>query len=104
MIIRKGPAIWALLFALHFEPAGFAARQQTGNRNSSNSSNNSNSSRKRNRESARSPQSKDEADAFNALQREQAPDKKVEMAEAFVAKYPNSDFVQYAQTFRLTAL
>jgi tetratricopeptide (TPR) repeat protein len=48
------------------------------------------------------PQTKDEADAFNALQREQAPDKKVQMAEAFIAKYPMSDFIQYAQTFRLT--
>ena len=48
------------------------------------------------------PQSKDEADAFTALQREQAPDKKVELAEAFVTKYPNSDFVQYAHMFRLT--
>jgi len=48
------------------------------------------------------PQSKDEADAFNALQKEQAPDKKVELAEAFVSKYPNSEFIQYAQMFRLT--
>src|SRR5499426_4240174 len=48
------------------------------------------------------PQSKDEADAFNALQKEQAPDKKVQMAEAFIAKYPTSDFLQYAHTFRVT--
>src|SRR5262249_5163526 len=48
------------------------------------------------------PQSKDEADAFNALQKEQAPDKKIELAEAFVAKYPTSDFVQYAQMFRVS--
>jgi len=49
------------------------------------------------------PQSKDEMDAFNALQREQAVDKKVELAEAFIAKYPNSDFNQYAQMFRLSS-
>jgi tetratricopeptide (TPR) repeat protein len=48
------------------------------------------------------PQSKDEADAFNALQKEQAPDKKVQMAEAFISKYPNSDFLQFAEMFRLT--
>src|SRR5207248_5975577 len=49
------------------------------------------------------PQSKDEADAFTNLQKEQDPAKKVELAEAFVAKYPNSDFVQYAHTLRLSA-
>jgi len=49
------------------------------------------------------PQSKDEAEAFNALQMEQSPAKKVELAEAFVAKYPNSDFIQYAHTFRLAS-
>src|SRR5262249_18722258 len=37
-----------------------------------------------------------------ALQREQSPDKKVELAENFLTKYPNSDFVQFAQTFRMT--
>jgi hypothetical protein len=48
-------------------------------------------------------QSKDEAEAFNALQMEQAPAKKVELAEAFVAKFPNSEFVQFAHTIRLSA-
>lgn len=49
------------------------------------------------------PQSKDEADAYTAAQKEQDPAKKIELSEAFVAKYPNSDFVTYAQTFRLGA-
>jgi tetratricopeptide (TPR) repeat protein len=47
------------------------------------------------------PQSKDELDTFVALQNEQAPAKKVELAEAFIAKFPNSDFVSYAQAFRV---
>jgi tetratricopeptide (TPR) repeat protein len=47
-------------------------------------------------------QTKEESEAFNTLQREQAPDKRVQLAEAFIAKYPTSDFVQYAQTFRVT--
>ena len=49
------------------------------------------------------PQSKDEMDAFQNLQKEQAPDKKVELAQAFIAKYPNSDFVQYAHSFSLAS-
>jgi tetratricopeptide (TPR) repeat protein len=47
------------------------------------------------------PQSKDELDAFIALQNEQTPAKKVELAEAFIAKYPGSDFMGYAQQFRV---
>src|SRR5262249_51548823 len=48
-------------------------------------------------------QSKDEFDAFMAVQNEQSPAKKVELAEGFIGKYPNSDFVLYAQTFRTAA-
>jgi hypothetical protein len=48
-------------------------------------------------------QSKDEFDAFMAVQNEQTPAKKVELAEGFVAKYPTSDFVMYAQTFRVAS-
>ena len=38
-----------------------------------------------------------------AVQNEQMPARKVELAEAFVTKYPNSDFVQYVHTFRVGA-
>ena len=48
-------------------------------------------------------QSKDEVDAFVALQNEQSPAKKLELADGFIAKYPNSDFIAYAQTFRVGA-
>ena len=48
-------------------------------------------------------QSKDEFDAFVAVQNEQSPAKKVELADGFIAKYPNSDFIAYAQTFRVGA-
>jgi hypothetical protein len=92
-MIRKGPAFLALLFVLTMSLSGFAQ----GRRN-----------QQQQQEVPQAqqgvgpvPQSKDESEAFNALQREQAPDKKVELAEAFVAKYPNSDFVQYAQMFRM---
>jgi Tetratricopeptide repeat len=94
-MIRKGPLFLALLFVLTVSLSAFGQ----GRRNQ----------QQQQQEIPQTqqgvgpvPQSKDEADAFAALQREQAPDKKVELAEAFVTKYPNSDFVQYAHMFRLT--
>jgi tetratricopeptide (TPR) repeat protein len=48
-------------------------------------------------------QTKDEAEAFKGVLNEQSPAKRIELAEAFVAKYPNSDFVQEAHTFRVYA-
>jgi len=48
-------------------------------------------------------QSKDELDAFLAVQNEQSPAKKIELAEGFISKYPNSDFIAYAQTLRVSA-
>src|SRR5262245_47675074 len=93
-MIRKGPAFLALLFILTLSLSTFAQ----GRRN-----------QQQQQEVPQTqqgvgpvPQSKDESDAFNALQREQATEKKLELAEAFVAKYPNSDFVQYAHMFRVT--
>jgi tetratricopeptide (TPR) repeat protein len=100
MITRKGPAFWALLFALTVSLPAFAQ----GRRNQQEQQR-----QQQQQQQAQAPQgvgpapqTKDEAEAFNALQREQAADKKVQMAEAFIAKYPMSDFVQYAQTFRLS--
>jgi hypothetical protein len=95
MITRKGPAFWALVLALTFSLSVFGQ----GRRNQ----------QQQQQQQAQAPQSvgpvpqsRDELDAFNILQKEQAPDKKVELAEAFIAKYPNSDFIQYAQTLRFT--
>jgi tetratricopeptide (TPR) repeat protein len=99
MITRKGPAYLALLFALMLSQSVFAQGRR-------------NQQQQQQQQQAQQapaqagvgpiPQSKDELDAFNALQMQQAPDKKVEVAEAFIAKFPNSDFIQYAQTARLT--
>jgi len=99
MMAKKGPAIWVILIALILSLPVWSAGQR------------------RNQQKEQQPQqpgqgqpgfgpqnkSKDEADAFNALQKEQNPAKKVELAEAFVSKYPDSDFVAYAQTFRVTS-
>src|SRR5262245_55475836 len=98
MITRRGTAIWALLLAITVSLPAFAQ----GRRNQQQQQQQQQQQPQAQQGVGPVPQSKDEADAFNALQREQAPDKKVELAEAFVAKYPNSDFVQYVHTFRLT--
>src|SRR5262245_626887 len=95
-MIRKGAAFWALLVALAISMPVFAQ----GRRNQQQQQQEQQTQAQQG--VGPIPQAKDEADAFNALQKEQAPDKKVELAEAFIAKYPNSDFVQYAQALRLT--
>lgn len=98
MITRKGTALWAILLALTLSLCAFGQGRRNGQQQ-----------QQQQQPQAQSqgigpvPQTKEEADAFTALQMEQAPAKKVELAEAFIAKYPTSDFVQYAHTFRLSA-
>jgi len=48
--------------------------------------------------------SKEELDSFVALQSEPSAAGKVTMADAFVSKFPNSDFVAYAHTLKMLAL
>ena len=43
---------------------------------------------------------KDEFEAFQKVQNEQNPSNKVTLADAFLAKYPNSEFAGYAHMFR----
>jgi hypothetical protein len=97
MITTKGPAFWAIAIALTLSLS--AAGQGRRNQNQQQQQ----QAQAQPQGVGPSAQSKDEADAFVALQNEQSPAKKVEVAEAFIAKFPNSDFVQYAHTFRLSA-
>ena len=101
MSIEKGPAFWAIAVALTLSLPSFAAGQTPRNQQ-----------RQQQQQQQQAPapqgvgpvpQSKDEYDAFMAVQNEPAPASKVEKAEAFIAKYPNSDFVLYAHTFRVGA-
>src|SRR5262249_48821630 len=98
MITRKGPAYLALLFALMMSLSVFAQ----GRRNQQQQQQQQQQQASAPQAVGPVPQSKDESDAFNALQTQQAPDKKLELAEAFITKFPSSDFIQYAQTIRLT--
>jgi hypothetical protein len=98
MITRKGPAIVAILFALFLSVSVFAQ----GRRNQQQQQQQQQAQIQTQQGVGPMPQSKDEADAFNNLQKEQAADKKVELSEAFIAKYPNSEYLQFAEMFRLT--
>lgn len=50
------------------------------------------------------PTSKEELDAFVALQNEQNAAAKLAKGDEFVAKFPTSDFISYAHTFRMMSL
>ena len=101
MIMKKGPALCAILIVLTLSLSAFGAGQ--GRRNQQQQQQQQQPQGQAQQGVGPAPQSKDEADAFLALQTEQTPAKKIEMAEAFIAKYPNSDFVPYAHTFRVAA-
>src|ERR1700676_3124929 len=110
MSIKKGPAFWTIAAALTLSTSLFAAGQGQSDKDKPGPRNQDRQQQQQQQKQAPapqgvgpSPQSKDEYDAFLALQSEQAPARKVEMAEAFVAKYPNSDFTSYAHTFRVGA-
>src|SRR6267378_2855316 len=102
MIANKGPAFWAVLLALTLSLSAWGAGQ---NRRNQQQQPQQEVQKQGQGQQGVGPQvkTKEEADAFNTLQMEQNPAKKVELAEAFVAKFPDSDFVPYAHTFRLTS-
>src|SRR5438132_12681656 len=87
MIMRKGTAFWAILFALTFSLSALGQ----GRRNAQQQQQQQQQAQPQPQGVGPVYQSKDESDAFNNLQKEQDPAKKIELAEAFVAKYPNSD-------------
>src|SRR5213594_4122074 len=96
MMGKKGPAIWAILSALTLSLPVVSAGQRR---------NQQQQQQQGQGQQGIGPQAKnkDEADAFNALQMEQNPAKRVELAEAFVMKFPDSEFVSYARTFEVPA-
>src|SRR5438309_598668 len=97
---KKGPAIWVILIALTLSLPVVSAGQR---RNQQQQQQQQQQQGQGQQGIGPQVKSKDEADAFNTLQMEQNPAKRVELAEAFVAKFPDSEFVSYAHTFRVTA-
>jgi tetratricopeptide (TPR) repeat protein len=101
MSMRKGPATLATVVILILTVSAFAAGQdqkdQKGRRNQQPQP----PQPQVQANIGPLPQSKDELDAFLAAQNEQMPAKKIELSEAFITKFPNSDFVSYAQMYRV---
>jgi tetratricopeptide (TPR) repeat protein len=95
MIAKKGPAFWVILIALTLGASVWGAGQRR------NQQQQQQSQPLGGQQVGPQTKSKDEGDAFNALQNEQDPAKKAGMAEAFVAKFPDSDYVPFAHQFRL---
>jgi len=113
MSMIKGPAIWVTMTALILGLT-VAATAQDQQKDQKDQKEQKDQKGRRNQQEQQQPQaqqaavgpaaqSKDELDAFVALQNEQNPAKKIELADGFIAKFPNSDFIAYAQTFRVGA-
>ncbi|HYR41678.1 MAG TPA: hypothetical protein VER98_01535 [Terriglobia bacterium] len=102
MSAKKGPAFWAALVALTLSLPAWGTGQR---RNQQQQQQQQQPQQQGQGQQGIGPQvkNKEEADAFNVLQMEQNPARRIELAEAFVAKFPDSDFVAYAHTFRVTA-
>ena len=101
---KKGPAIWAMVLVLILSLSAWAAGQRRNQQQQQQQQQQQPQAQAQGQQQI-GPQAKnkDEADAFNALVMEQNPASKVALAEAFVAKFPDSEFVSYAHTFRVTA-
>src|SRR5438132_11955980 len=104
MIGKRGPAIWAMVILLILSLSVWAAGQRRNQQQQQQQQQPQQQAQGQGQQQI-GPQAKnkDEADAFNSLVMEQNPAKRVELAEAFVAKFPDSEFVSYAHTFRVTA-
>jgi len=101
MKIRKGTAFVAIVLALTLSAVAFGAAQRR----------NQQQQQQRGQEAGQQPQSigpqatsKDELDGFVALQNEQNAATKVTLADTFVSKFPDSDFVGYAHILKMMAL
>ena len=101
MINKRGPAFAAVFVALTLSFSALGAGQQP--RRNANQRNQPEAQPQPPQGVGPQANSKDELDAFVALQNEQGAANKITLAEAFLAKYPNSDFASYAQTFRVSA-
>jgi tetratricopeptide (TPR) repeat protein len=105
MTIRKALACGAIIFAVNLTTSALAQDNKDNNKGRRNQQQQQQQQQQAPAQQNVGPvaQSKDEFDAFMAVQNEQAPAKKVELAEGFIAKYPASDFVMYAQIFRVAS-
>src|SRR5215471_16828401 len=103
MSTRKALAFGAIVFALNLTITALGQDNNQPRRNQQKQQQQQQQQAPAPQSVAPVAQSKEEFDAFMAVQNEQTPAKKIELAEGFIAKYPASDFGMYAQTFRVAA-
>src|SRR5690242_14948329 len=102
MIAKKGPAIWAIAVALTLSLSAWGAGQRRNQQQgqSLEQLERQTQGQQNSKQQTVGPQAKtkDEAEAFNNVQKEQDPAKRIELAEAFIAKFPDSELVSFADT------
>jgi len=104
MIGKKGPAFWAVMIALILSLSAWGAGQRRNQQQGPSALDQlQQPPPQKQQQQIIQVGSKEEGDAYNALLKEQDPVKKIESAEAFVAKFPNSDLTATAHLIRLVA-
>ncbi len=106
MIAKKGPEFWAIVIALTLSLSAWGAGQRRNQQQGQSLEQLERETQGQNKnQQSVGPQAKtkEEADAFNNVQKEQDPAKRIELAEAFIAKFPDSELVSFAHTFRVTS-
>ncbi len=107
MIAKKGPAFWAVIIALTLSLSAWGAGQRRNQQQQGQSLEQleKQTQTQNKNQQAVGPQAKtkDEAEAFNNMQKEQDPAKRIELSEAFIAKFPDSELISFAHTFRVTS-
>jgi hypothetical protein len=103
MIIRRGPAIAAVVVAFTLSMSAWAAGQQQPRRNQNQNQNQNQQAQAQQAAVGPLPTSKEEFDAFVALQNEQNPANKITLSDSFISKFPNSEYIAYVHTFRVQA-
>ena len=105
MIAKKGPAFWAIAIALTLSFSTWAAGQRRNQQQAPSALDelaNQQQTQKQQQQIIR-VETKEEGDAYNAILKEQDPAKKVESADAFLSKYPNSEVAATAQMVRFVS-
>src|SRR5262245_39829621 len=97
MIIRRGPAFWAILFSLTFALSVYSQ----GRRNGQQQKQQQQQVQAQNQGVGPQCNQPPELKAFNEVQNEKDPEKQVKSAEDFIRNFPNSECVFYAHTIRM---
>jgi tetratricopeptide (TPR) repeat protein len=105
MIAKKGPAFWAVVIALILSLSAWGAGQRRNQQQGPSALDQlqQQAQTQKQQQQVIRVETKEEGDAYNAILKEQDPAKKVELAEAFIPKFPNSDVLATAQMVRFVS-